>query len=360
MTRDISDERADTSIRPPRRATRIHDVAKLAGVSVATVSMVMNDSPRISRPTAARVRAAADRLGYHPSRAARALRGMKSRTLAVFVPPSPQGMADLCLGDLLNGVREAAQHAGYRLLLEHSPSNHDSASRAGFDAEEVEGILCVGCTVADVPHEMLDLPLMLLDSRPTRCSIDHITCDYSGAVAQAVKHIADLGHSQIALVRPAGADHREFEMLVGFRQAMNERGISSSTVLAQAHRTEAGGSEAAADLLDRHPDLTAVIVADDRMAIGLLHQLHLRGLDCPRELSIVAIGDFGPAAYATPAISSVSVPLFEVGRLGAEKFIQRLRGETGLIKVSLPAHLVPRASTGPARLCDADHRQRRS
>ncbi len=346
---DGGDEAGD---RPAHRAPRIHDVARLAGVSVATVSMVMNDSPRISRPTATRVRSVAERLGYRASRAARALRGMKSRTMVVFVPSCSQGMADLYIGGLLNGVREAAHQAGYRLLLEQAAHSgpDNQANRPGFDAEEVEGILCVGCTVADVPHEMLDLPLMLIDSSPSKCRIDHVTSDYTGAMTQAVKHLKELGHRQIALVRPAGVDHREFEMLVAFRQAMSDAGISQGSVLAQAERSESGGSEASADLLDRHPRITAMIAADDRMAVGILHQLSSRGLDCPKDISVISLGDLGPAAYATPGISAVSLPLSEVGRLGCERFIERLRGEIASVAERLPTHLVARASTGRANV----------
>ena len=237
---DISQDAGD---KPATRVPRIHDVARLAGVSVATVSMVMNDNPRISRPTAARVRLVAEKLGYRPSRAARALRGMKSRTLAVFVPALKQGLADLYVGELLNGVHEAAQGLGYRLLLEQAtPAGTVLPNTPGFDAEEVEGILCVGCAVADIPHELLDLPLMLIDSKPSRCKIDHVTCDYANAMSQAVNHLTELGHRRIALVRPAGADHREYDMLLGFRQAIQNAGISNESLLAQAERARRLGS----------------------------------------------------------------------------------------------------------------------
>ncbi len=220
--------------------------------------------------------------------------------------------------------------------------------RPSFDADEVEGILCVGCTVADVPHEMLDLPLMLIDSAPTRCKIDHMTCDYAGAMSQAVKHLTALGHRQIALVRPAGSDHREFEMLSGYSQAMTDAGAPHGSLLARAERSESGGSEAAADLFDRCDDITAIIAADERMAIGILHQIHHRGLECPHEVSLISLGDSGPAAYTTPSIASIHMPLHSVGGLGCERFIQRLRGEVASVAERLKTRIIPRGSTAAA------------
>src|SRR5678815_1685848 len=127
-----------------RTPPRISDVARLAGVSTATVSMVMNNNPRISRATAKRVRATAERLGYRPNRAAQALRGIQTRTLVAFVPTSDHGLADLYIGELLNGVRETANNLGYRLLLETGmPTFGSDQPRYGrFDAKEVDGIMC--------------------------------------------------------------------------------------------------------------------------------------------------------------------------------------------------------------------------
>jgi len=337
--------------RPMRTPPRISDVARMAGVSTATVSMVMNNNPRISRATAKRVRATAERLGYRPNRAAQALRGIQTRTLVAFVPASDRGLADLYIGELLNGVREAAHKLGYRLLLEQGmPTFNPEHPRMGrFDAKEVDGILCIGCTVADVPHDLLDLPLLLVDSRPSRCRIDHVTCDYRGGMQQAVNYLAQLGHHNIALIRPATPDHRGPELLGAYREALNgSAGASGDAALAEGAASEQGGSEAAAELLDRNPQVTAIIAADDRMAAGVLHRLALRGLECPRDLSVITVGDTGPAEFATPGLSAVRLPLRAIGSTACERMIQRLRGEISAVNELLSTHLVLRGSTGMA------------
>ena len=339
----------------PRRAAlrtppRISDVARMAGVSTATVSMVMNNNPRISRATAKRVRATAERLGYRPNRAAQALRGIQTRTLVAFVPASDRGLADLYIGELLNGVRDAAHNLGYRLLLEQGmPTFDPSHPRMGrFDAKEVDGVLCIGCTVADVPHDLLDLPLLLVDSRPSRCRIDHIACDYRGGMQQAVNYLSQLGHRNIALMRPATPDHRGPELLGAYREALSLSGAAGELALAEAAPSEQGGSEAAADLLDHDPKITAIIAADDRMASGVLHRLALRGLECPRDISVITMGDTAPAEFTTPGLTAIKLPLRTIGATACERMIQRLRGEITAVGELLTTQLILRGSTGLA------------
>ena len=329
-----------------RTPPRISDVARLAGVSTATVSMVMNNNPRISRATSKRVRATAERLGYRPNRAAQALRGIQTRTLVAFVPVSDHGLADLYVGELLNGVRETANNLGYRLLLETGMPTFDSDHpRYGrFDAKEVDGIMCIGCTVADVPHDLLDLPLLLVDSRPSRSRIDHVSCDYRGGMRQAVNYLIELGHRNIALLRPATPDHRGPELLSAYREAMGAG--ASALLLAETAPSEQGGSDAIGELLDRNPAITAVITADDRMAAGVLHRMKLRGLSCPGDLSVVSLGDTGPAEFTSPGVTAIRLPLRAVGAVACEKMIQRLRGEISAVGELLPTQMVLRGSTG--------------
>ena len=371
----------------PIRTPRISDVARMAGVSTATVSMVMHDNPRISRATSKRVRATAERLGYRPNRAAQSLRGVRTRTLAAFLPASDQGLADLYIGELLNGIRDAAHTLGYRLLLERStppltPSpgtlaDPEHSRRAGegwgegralshshFDSKEIDAILCIGCTVADIPHDLLDLPLLLVDSRPARSRIDHVACDYRGGMQQAVNYLTQLGHRNIALIRPATPDHRGPELLSAFRDALSAQPDLSSThlaaplagrvptphpiALAESTPSEQGGSQAAHELFERHPHITAIIAAADRMSAGVLHQLALRGLSCPLDISVMTLGDIGPSAFSTPGLTAIHLPLRAVGAAACEKIIQRLSGEVSNIAELLPTNLILRGSTGLA------------
>jgi len=333
------------------RAPRISDVARLAGVSTATVSMVMNNSPRISRPTALRVRRTAERLGYRPNRAAQALRGFQTRTLAAILPAAEQGMADLYIGEILNGIRETARAMNYRLLLEQPTEKGISTfSNRSFDAHDVDANLCIGCAVADVPHELLDLPLMLVDSRPARSQIDHVTCDYRGAMTQAVEHLTQIGHRNIALIHAATPDRHTSELRAAWRDATSTQAqaFRPGCPIFDAPADEKGGSSAAADLLDSHPDVTAIVADDDRMALGVLHQLALRRLDVPRDISVITLGDLGPAAFATPALTAVRLPLRAVGAAACQAMIKRLAGEAPHTAQLIPTQLILRHSTGPA------------
>ena len=117
--------------------------------------------------------------------------------------------------------------------------------------------------------------------------------------------------------------------------------------------TEEGGANAASALLKRHPNLTAIFAANDKMALGALHYLHQRGIEVPRQISVVGFDDLQQSAYIQPALTTVHLPLYEVGATACERLIERIHGRMDRVAEILPTHLVLRESTGLARNVDA-------
>ena len=362
LTRDAdTDLDMITKTRPKRprarrrtKAVRLSDVAGAAGVSTATVSMVVNGNPRISSTTQKRVRRAIERLGYRPNRAAQRLTGRGSPCLMVLLPAQRQAFADSYFGELISGITERAAAMGQVVQFEHATPE---MIRAGhhvslLQQQSADGMLLVGFN--DLHSFLEDFDevanrVILVDSRVSRADLDSVTCDYRGGAMQAMNYLLQLGHRRIGLI---GSSTRG-EITDGYRAAMKHHGVAiEAGWMVDGMLTEAGGDEAAAKILKAH-DVTAILAASDRAAIGALHAAQRLGMSVPRDLSIVGFDNLRHAAFMNPSLTTVQLPLHEAGALACQRLVERIHDsahDSGRrVNDRLPTHLIVRNSTSLAR-----------
>jgi len=325
------------------------DVAQLAGVSHQTVSRVLHDSPHVSPDTRERVLSAMRQLDYRPNTVAQALVTGRSRTLGVVsFDTTLYGPASTLLG-----IEQAAHDAGYGVSISSVRSlNRPSVIAAVHRLRDqgVDGVVVIAPLRAGVEalrNLRPDFPLVAVEAGPD-ASIPVVTVDQVAGAAAATRHLLDLGHRTVWHV--AGpADWKEAEERVeGWRKALRAAGVPFPPML-RGDWTARSGYVLGRALLEVR-EMTAVFVANDQMALGLLRRLHEAGRDVPRDLSIVGFDDIPEAAYFTPPLTTVRQDFPELGRRCLHVLLARIEGEPRSIeRVVVAPELVVRASTASAR-----------
>lgn len=337
------------------KAISLRDVAKLANVSVATVSMVLNENPRISRATQLRVQQVIDQTGYRPNRLAQSLSSRYTRVLAVVLPALRHGFGDAYFGELISGVCDRAGKLGYKVMLEQAKPEFVRARGhiEIFERRYVDGILALGCN--DRHHFLADFsdrryPLIVVDNYLPQWNLDHVVCNYRQGAEQVMNYLLQLGHRKIGFINAAPEVCTSRDRDEVFRSRLKHAGSEINPAWVQDGKfTEAGGAEAAERILTEAPDVTAIFAGNDKMALGAMHYCNRNGLRVPEQVSIIGFDDMQHAAFVNPALTSVHLPLYNVGAIACERLIERIRGKNDRVSEVLPTHLVLRESTGMAR-----------
>jgi LacI family transcriptional regulator len=332
---------------------RIADVGRLAGVTPSVVSRVLNGDPtlRVREETRERVVAAAKQLDYTPNHAARALRRSRVGALGLAV----HDISNPVYAPLIAGAQDAASQHGYVLMLADVPelARDEEAFRRVVGSGSIDGLLLLPAGVsADraVERAASDrLPTVVVNER-SRTS-PSVGLPDRQAMEVATRHLLELGHRRIALLRLDGRGHRSRERTAGYEEALREHGIEPdpSLVVTGGHTAETG-RDAMARLLRRGDgELSAVVSASVLAAVGALGAAHEAGLDVPGQLSIVGCHDVFFAPYLSPPLTVVRLGLGELGRAAVERLLAQLdlRG-TGHDVVAEPApSVVVRGTTAP-------------
>ncbi|MDT7608082.1 MAG: LacI family transcriptional regulator [Pseudonocardiales bacterium] len=335
----------------PARPVKVtlNDVALLAGVDRSVVSRVINDDPRLNvRPeTRQRVRETIDKLGYRPNAAARSLRTARAYMFGLLIPD----FANPVYAEIIKGAERAAGTLGCGLMTASS-----RGVRLGLEhyldllgQGRVDGLLFAG---EESGHELAQLrgsqvPWVLVN-RTIAGSHRYVILDDARGSELAVNHLVELGHRRIAhLAGPEGADTAR-RRLAGYLSAMRNAGLTVGPhAIEHADYTPAGGAAALDRLLSAPTPPTAVFVANVASAVGALHASHALGLSVPGDISVVAIHDMPLASHLVPALTTVRMPLEELGRRALELLARHGPDDTIAEVVTEPVELVVRASTGP-------------
>jgi DNA-binding LacI/PurR family transcriptional regulator len=322
----------------------MHDVAKLAGVSHQTVSRVINGGSNVRPQTRERVLAAMDMLDYRPNSAARALATGRTRTLGVIAfDTALYGPAST-----LVGVERAAHAAGYFVSIVSLDALDARAVMRAIErlqAVGVDGILTIAPQLSSLGASWIlpdDLPVVAVEAGPpTGIPVAHVD-QYEGA-RLATEHLLSLGH---AAVHHLGGprDWIEAEQRIeGWNDALDAAGATGRMPV-RGDWSARSGYEAGRELLTL-PDLTAVFVANDQMALGFLRALHEHGCQVPDDISVVGFDDIPEAAFFTPPLTTVRQDFTEMGRRGLQLLLQRLDGGPSEARAIVPASLSVRSST---------------
>jgi DNA-binding LacI/PurR family transcriptional regulator len=331
----------------------IKDVARHSGVSYKTVSRVINDEPNVSLATRERVRAAVAALGYRPDHSARSLRRGRTQTLRlVVVRRYERFLTEPFLDEVVAGIVDGAARADYALMLEVAGPRDTDPHRRGIAERRVDAAILLDGRQSSPVLSALDqaaVPLVVLPTRPNRSDIGWIYADFLGGGRLAVDHLIGLGHRRIAHLT-GRLNLPERDRLRGYRQALNLAGIpvDSSLIVAAGHLRHHGYA-AMEKLLARRGDFTAVFAVNDAVAVGAMECLQRAGRRVPEDVSVVGFDDVYLARYATPPLTTVHLPAYEMGIAATALAIAAVEGDTPFPDGrEFPVEMRPRASTGPA------------
>ena len=328
-----------------------HDVAKRAGVSQPTVSLVLSRNPkaRIAEGTRARVIQAATELGYRPNLLARGLVRRKSFSLGLIVPD----LRDPFFADVASGAERVASDEGYALLLCDRRGNGSMRHIEALRGRQIDGLIIDAAAAASLPAGALDgLDVVLIDQPDG--PFPGIASDAEAAGHLAAEHLLALGHTRFAFMGPA-ADVHTFRMRErGFVKALRAAGMALGTShLRRGPATVAGGMAAMRALLalSAAERPTAVFCANDLMALGAHKQCATQHVQIPADLSLVGCDDIEMARLVTPELTTISVPAREIGARAARLLVdprQAAGADTPKSRM-LPVKLVVRGSTAANR-----------
>lgn len=335
--------------------TTIKDIAAVVGVAHSTVSRVLNEDPslRVSAETRASIRQAAQDLGYTPNFAARALRESRSRIIAIAM----HDLTNPVYGEILAGAQQAADERGYAVLIGDvmALARGKAALSAMIRSRSIDGLVLqpVGVEEDDLLWRTAatQVPTVLLQGQSNpACGVVRLQDREAGRLA--TDHLLSLGHTRIGLLTTAGGAAFTAGRVQGWREAMSAAGAACGDSLVETAGSDANSGRAAMQaLLQREPDITGVVVSNAIAALGALAAAAAAGRRIPEDLSVIALHDVALALHAHPALTTVKLPLEQLGRKAIEMIIDGstlLRG--GVVMADDPAPLlIVRESTGPAR-----------
>jgi LacI family transcriptional regulator len=338
------------------RPTQV-DVARLAGVSRATVSYVMNGQTEgrvpISDETRQRVLDAIEELGYEPDARAQALRSGSTKTIALIIPD----LRNPHFCEYATGIEEAARAAGYHLLLSSTTMNDEYAveifrdlARRRFDGLILASSFILQSEEAQSTLEQVrnrGLPIVELSEN---YGVDSVSVDYREATKEVMSYLLSLGHRRIGLIYGIGGHEYAEDRLQPYRASLEAAGIDIDTkLMAECGPTIEDGYQAAKKLLELSARPTALIAVNDLLAMGALRAANDLGLRIPRDLSLVGYDDIPMANYVIPRLTTVSKDAHTLGTKAFEVLMARMQSpDLPRQRIQRPAKFIIRESTGRA------------
>jgi LacI family transcriptional regulator len=337
------------------------DVARLAGVSVATVSAVLNSREWVRPVVAQRVKEAMESLDYRPDYVARSLRSKRTNTIGMVITDN----ASAFFAEMARGVQDAARKARYSFILCNSDEESEEEERhlITLYSWRVDGIILATTYQhgAQIPRSRRPCPIVLVDRALPGYKADMVVIDNVAAAYKATKHLIELGHTRIGIITgpariPTARDREE-----GFRKAMQDAHLElpQQFVKCGGFRME-GGYHSALELMRMPGRPTAIFSWNYLMTVGLMRALNETGIPCPQELSIVGFDDFDTgldgfslASLFCPKLTTIRQPAYEIGKRAFEMLLQRMTRpekapDSGAREtLILDAALIIRNSTAP-------------
>lgn len=328
----------------------LSDVAKIAGVSVATASRALSNPDLVADGTRRAVRDAASSCGYKINLVARSLRIQRTDTLLVLTPCIDNSFYPV----LVRSIEETALAMGYAIIVGFTNKTDKYREAYGdlLSAGRVDGMLVMdgGSGVERFTGPQPDLPVVQVFDRIYDLPVPIIRVDEHQVAEIAVHQLASMGHRRIACIAGAAEQHSAHERHDGYRSAMAKLGLPVEEQLVRnGHGHRDGGAEAMRQLLDLPQAPTAVFAATDSMACAAMDVCRDRGIHVPGDISFIGADGTADGQHVFPSLTTVDVPRAQAGSLAVEKLVNLIRGQAVAPDTVLPVELKLRSSCAPTR-----------
>jgi LacI family transcriptional regulator len=343
----------------------IRTIARLANVSIATVSRTINRVATVNPKMAKRVWEVIEKLDFVPNTQARSLVSGRSKLFGLIVSE----ITNPFFPELIQGFEDIAVEHGYEILVSstsYDPKRMSHCIRRMLE-RKVEGVAIMTFGIEEPLLDQLAkrrVPLVFIDIGPERPRISVLKVDYQRGIGQAVQHLAALGHRDIAFVCGPKRLHSAQSRLKAFMKSMSDCGLSpDASRIVEGNHTLDGGVAAMAELLSLDPLPTAVVCSNDVSAIGVLHKLYRTGLRVPGDFSIIGFDDIAIAEVMMPPLTTIRMSRFEIAKaaFGAlRNHVESPQESHRTRETSIPTNLVVRESTGAPRGSGRKLRKRRA
>ncbi|WEK54856.1 MAG: LacI family DNA-binding transcriptional regulator [Candidatus Cohnella colombiensis] len=309
------------------------DVAKLAGVSEATVSRVLNGIGPMKESTRQRVMAAAKQLNYELNAIAANFARGRSGNLGVVLPTLPKVhlFSTHYFSEILGGIGEAVRAKGYGLLLLFRDPEEVFDYVSLFRTQRVDACIVLGASALPTEREAMErlagenLPICVMDQRFEGLNICSVATNHEQGSYEAVKHLIHNGYRRIGFINGSLQYSNSTDRLAGYSKAIQEAGIPyDASIVYQGNYSRTSGRRVANSVYEDLHKLDALFVANDRMAIGLIQGLREKGVQLPEQLAIVGFDDSDAASMTEPQLTTVKVPFYEMGRQATERLLTRI------------------------------------
>jgi LacI family transcriptional regulator len=329
----------------------IYDVAREAGVSMATVSRVVNNNPNVKPQTRKKVFEAIEQLGYRPNAVARGLASKKTTTVGVVIPD----ISNSIFAEVARGIEDIANMYHYNIILCNADKKKDKEIRVvnTLLEKQVDGLLFMGGVVTDEHNQAFrtsSVPIVLCATTDEQGAIPSVDIDHESAAYDAVSLLIAKGHRNIAMIAGSLQDPAlGYARFQGYKRAMTEAGLKvlDEMIRSGNYRYESG-VEAMNYFLesDNRPD--AVFAATDEMAIGAIHAIQDHGLKVPDDISVVSIDNTRMASMVRPQLTTVAQPMYDIGAVSMRLLTKLMNKENvEQTRIVLPHEIIQRKSVAP-------------
>lgn len=337
--------------------TTLKDVAQRVGVSVQTVSNVVNGRAVVQPKTRDRILRALEELNYHPNLVARGLRRRRSQTLGfLVVDPSPRYLSDPFHSEIVTGIADVAREHGYGLLIQASVLTQTSQTQEllqAFKQNRIDG----GVMTLAGPPELrqryleqvmaLGQPFVLLEQKVEAPNGASILGENRRGAFEATEYLLGKGHTDISFLTGNVAWPAIEERMEGYREALRAHGYSDQqAVFAYCDWTAQAAFEATINLLASHPEITAILGANDVLAVGALQAIQNLERSIPDDVAVIGFDDFDFTRYVRPQLTTVRLPGYDMGYRAGQMLLEYCQtGHFSTQEVHLPTDLIIRASS---------------
>jgi DNA-binding LacI/PurR family transcriptional regulator len=335
-------------------AATLADVAKIAGVSIKTVSNVIHDYPHLRPETKARVLAAIRKINYRPNLNARNLRSGRTGVIGLVIPT----LRNPYFAELAEAVIDAANRRGVSVLIEQSPSAPEDGSPSGraTRTQLVDGVLFSAMAPGREDTGLYgQIASSSTGERDAGEPADHVTMRNTEAIRAATEHLIGLGRTRIAVLgtRPGDVSGTASLRLLGYQQALATAGIPLDQTLLRPVITwnRFDGAAATQSLIDSGIEFDGIVCFNDSLALGAIRVLGQNAIRVPQDVAVIGFDDLDESRYSLPSLTTISPGREEIAALAVEMLLERINARDDVIaprEVTVPFTLVARESTAPA------------